>query len=67
VLGPLGDNWRDVAPFLRPQASELGPQLLLEERLEFRHYVDPTTRRSLWLDFQKPDEPVTVDFRLTGL
>jgi N-methylhydantoinase B len=67
VLGPLGDNWRDVAPFRRPQASELGPQLLLEERLEFRHYVDPTTGRSLWLDFQKPDEPVTVDFRLTGL
>ena len=67
VLGPLGDNWRDVAPFRRPQASELGPQLLLDERLEFRHYVDPTTGRSLWLDFQKPDEPVTVDFRLTGL
>jgi hypothetical protein len=67
VLGPLGDNWRDVAPFRRPQASGLAPQRLLDERPELRQYVDPKTGRSLWLDFQNPDEPVTVDFRLTGL
>jgi N-methylhydantoinase B len=67
VLGPLGENWRDVAPYRTPKAEELGSQILLDDRLEFRHYVDPTTGRSLWLDFQKLDEPVTVDFKLRGL
>jgi N-methylhydantoinase B len=36
VLGPLGENWRDVAPYRVPAAEELGPRLVLDERLEFR-------------------------------
>jgi N-methylhydantoinase B len=67
VLGPLGENWRDVAPFRRPEPAELGPQIVLDDRLEFRQYVDPVTGRCLWLDFQGKDEPLTVDFRLHGL
>ncbi|MCW3014856.1 MAG: hydantoinase B/oxoprolinase family protein, partial [Solirubrobacterales bacterium] len=39
--------------------------LVLDERLEFRHYIDPLTGRSLWLDFQHLEAPLTVDFRLT--
>jgi len=67
ILGPLGENWRDVCPFRRPGPEELNPMLRIDERLEFRHYVDPVTGRSLWLDVQaKGDEPV-VDFRLAGV
>lgn len=66
VLGPLGDNWRDTVPYRTPEPAELGPQLVLDERLEFRQYVDPTTGRSLWLDLQKRDGPVPVDFRLAA-
>lgn len=67
VLGPLGDNWREAAPYRVPTAEELGPQLVLDERLEFRHYVDPTTGRSLWLDFQHLEAPLTNDFVLSDL
>lgn len=67
VLGPLGENWRDVAPYRVPSAAELGPRLLLDDRLEFRHYVDPVTGRSLWLDFQDPTVGITNDFKLIGL
>ncbi|MEA2131411.1 MAG: N-methylhydantoinase [Solirubrobacteraceae bacterium] len=67
VLGPLGQNWREAAPYRVPTAAELGPQLVLDERLEFRHYIDPLTGRSLWLDFQHLTAPLTVDFRLTHL
>lgn len=67
VLGPLGENWREAAPYRVPAAEELGPQLVLDERLEFRQYIDPLTGRSLWLDFQHLEAPLTVDFRLAQL
>jgi N-methylhydantoinase B len=70
ILGPLGENWRDVAPYRVPAPEELMADSLLlriDDRLEFRQYVDPTTGRSLWLDVQrKGDEPIS-DFRLAGV
>ncbi|MCW2998280.1 MAG: hydantoinase B/oxoprolinase family protein [Solirubrobacterales bacterium] len=67
VLGPLGENWRDVAPYRVPTNEELGPRLTLDPRLEYRQYLDPVTGRCLWLDFQHLDAPLTNDFRLVDL
>jgi N-methylhydantoinase B len=67
ILGPLGDSWRDAAPYRCPSPGELGPWIRLHPELEFRQYVDPTTGRSLWVDFvRKGDDPV-VDFELRDL
>ena len=67
ILGPLGDSWRDAAPYRCPSPEELGPWIRLHPELEFRQYVDPTTGRSLWMDFvRKGDDPV-VDFELRDL
>ncbi len=67
VLGPLGQNWRDVAPYRTPTPEELSPLLRIDERLEFRQYVDPTTGRCLWLDVQRKGEEHINDFRLAGV
>lgn len=64
ILGPLGDNWRDVAPWRRISAYELGPRIRLDERLEARQYVDPKTGRSLWVDVLRIGDPVPSDFVL---
>jgi N-methylhydantoinase B len=67
ILGPLGRSWRDVAPYRTPAPEELSPHLRIDERLELRQHVDPTTGRCLWLDVQaKGDEPI-ADFRLAGV
>lgn len=64
VLGPLGDNWRDVAPWRAVDPAELGAQIVLDERMELRQYVDPVDGRSLWVDLHRKGDPLTVDFRL---
>ncbi len=64
VLGPLGDNWRDVAPWRSVDPSELGAQIELDERMELRQYVDPIDGRSLWVDLHRIGDPLTVDFAL---
>ena len=64
ILGPLGENWRDVAPWRRITAEELGPRIRLDERLEARQYVDPKTGRSLWVDVVRVGDPVPSDFVL---
>jgi N-methylhydantoinase B len=67
ILGPLGDDWRAAAPYRVVGAEELGPLVRVHEDLEVRQYLDPTTGRSLWVDFVRPcDEPL-VDFRLEQL
>lgn len=67
ILGPLGDDWRSVAPWRRVAAEELGPLVRVHEDLELRQYVDPTTGRALWLDFVRPGDEPLVDFRLADL
>jgi N-methylhydantoinase B len=64
ILGPLGDNWRDVAPWRRITPEELGPRIRIDERLEARQYVDPKTGRSLWVDVVRIGDPVPSDFVL---
>ncbi len=66
ILGPLGGNWRDVAPWRRIAPEELGPRIRIDERLEARQYVDPQTGRSLWVDIVHPGDPLTADFVLKG-
>lgn len=67
ILGPLSENWRDAAPWRRVEPEELGPYLRLHPDLELRQYLDPTTGRSLWLDFVRPGDEPLVDFRLSDL
>ena len=64
ILGPLGGNWRDAAPYRCPSAEELGPWIRLHPDLEFRQYIDPTTGRALWVDFLRKGDDVPVDFSL---
>lgn len=65
VLGVLGDNWRDLAPWREMTAAELGPHVTVDERLEVRQYVDPLTGRSLLVDCQRRGEAPVSDFRLS--
>jgi N-methylhydantoinase B len=67
ILGPLGDNWRSVAPFRRLSAAQIGPAVRLDERLEVRQYLDPITGRSLWVDVLRTGDPEASDFRLESL
>lgn len=64
ILGPLGESWRDVAPWRRIAAGELGPRLRVDERLEVRQYVDPQTGRSLWVDVIRTGDRLPKDFVL---
>ncbi|QEC47425.1 hydantoinase B/oxoprolinase family protein [Baekduia soli] len=64
VLGPLGENWRDVAPWRSVPAAEVGPGVVLDERLELLQYLDPLTGRSLWMDVHLKGDPLPVDFVL---
>lgn len=67
ILGPLGDSWRDVAPYRLLSKEEVGPRVRLDERLEIRQYLDPTTGRGLWVDLKRSGDDDIVDFKLTSL
>jgi N-methylhydantoinase B len=67
ILGPLGEDWRAAAPYRVVGAEELGPLIRVHEELEMRQYLDPTTGRSLWVDFVRPGDEVLVDFKLDEL
>jgi N-methylhydantoinase B len=67
ILGPLGDDWRVAAPYRVVGPDELGPLIRVHEELEMRQYIDPTTGRSLWVDFVRPGDEVLVDFKLEEL
>lgn len=67
ILGPLGEDWRDAAPYRCPGAEELGPWIRLHPDLEFRQYLDPATGRSLWMDFVRKGDAPVADFRLREL
>lgn len=66
ILGPLEGNWRDLAPWRRVPAAELGPRIRVDERLEVRQYLDPKTGRSLWVDVVRPGDPLPCDFSLVA-
>lgn len=65
ILGPLGENWRDVAPFRFMSAEEFGPYVTVDDRLEMIQYLDPISGRSLWVDCQQKGGGSVVDFRLS--
>lgn len=67
ILGPLGRDWRDAAPYRVVRPEELGPLIRLHADLELRQYIDPTTGRSLVVDFVRPTDPPLVDFQLSDL
>jgi N-methylhydantoinase B len=67
ILGPLGHDWRAAAPYRIVDAGELGPLIRLHNDLELRQYVDPTTGRSLMVDFVRKGDPPLVDFNLRHL
>lgn len=64
ILGPLGDNWRDVCPWRVMSQAELGPHVTVDDRLEVRQYIDPLSGRSLLVDCQRRGEAPVCDFRL---
>jgi N-methylhydantoinase B len=64
ILGPLGRNWRELAPWRVVPASELGGQVRVDPRLELLQFLDPQSGRSLWLDVHRKGEPWPVDFDL---
>ena len=64
ILGPLGESWREVTPWRRITAQELGPRIQIDERLEVRQYVDPQTGRSLWVDVIRSGDRLPSDFVL---
>ena len=51
ILGPLGEAGGTRRRTGARVREELGPWIRLHPELEFRQYVDPTTGRSLWMDF----------------
>lgn len=67
ILGPLGDNWRDVAPSRRLTAEQAGTTMRIDDRLEVRQYLDPITGRSLWIDGKRRGDADTIDFQLDSL
>jgi N-methylhydantoinase B len=67
ILGPLGDDWREAAPYRVVEPDELGPLIRVHDDLELRQYLDPTTGRSIWVDFVRPGDEALVDFRLNEL
>lgn len=67
ILGPLGDNWRSVAPYRHLSASDISPSIRVDERLEVRQYLDPLTGRSLWVDVLRTGDDEAFDFRLDSL
>lgn len=67
ILGPLGGDWRAAAPYRVVPAHELGPLIRVHEDLELRQYLDPTTGRSLIVDFVRPTDEPLVDFVLGEL
>jgi N-methylhydantoinase B len=67
ILGPLGDNWRSVAPYRLLSPSDISPSIRVDERLEVRQYLDPLTGRSLWVDVLRTGDDEAFDFRLDSL
>jgi N-methylhydantoinase B len=67
ILGPLGDNWRSVAPYRHLSPSDISPSIRVDDRLEVRQYVDPVTGRSLWVDVLRTGDDEAFDFRLDSL
>ena len=67
ILGPLGDNWRSVAPYRLLSRSDISPSIRVDERLEVRQYLDPLTGRSLWVDVLRTGDDEAFDFRLDAL
>lgn len=65
ILGPLGENWRDIAPYRVIAPEELGPRVKVDERLEVRQYVDPITGRSLLVDVIRKGDRLPTDFLLS--
>lgn len=67
ILGPLGDNWRSVAPYRLLSPSDVSPSSRVDERLEVRQYLDPLSGRSLWVDVIRTGDDEPFDFRLDSL
>jgi hypothetical protein len=58
---------RDLAPWRRVPAEELGPRIRVDERLEVRQFLETRTGRSLWVDVVRPADLLPSDFSLTGI